>query len=73
MCCIAGKDAEAAYDRANSDGEDHTFKSPDHYIATTSTGETAHFQFQVSVSRSVASKEKKDSCKIYVTVQQIPY
>jgi DNA-directed RNA polymerase alpha subunit len=73
MCCIAGKDAKAAYSRANSNEEDSTFKSPDHYIATTNTEKTVRFQFQVSVSRLGVLSGKKDSCKIYVTVQQIPY
>jgi DNA-directed RNA polymerase alpha subunit len=73
MCCLPGKDAKAAYDRANSNEEDSTFKSPDHYIATTNTEKTVRFQFQVSVSRLGVLSGKKDSCKIYVTVQQIPY
>jgi hypothetical protein len=73
MCCIAGKDTKAAYSRANSNDEDSTFKSPDHYIATTNTEKTVRFQFQVSVSRLGVLSGKKDSCKIYVTVQQIPY
>jgi DNA-directed RNA polymerase alpha subunit len=71
MCCIAGRDAKAAYNRANSNEEDSTFRSPDHYIATTNTDKTLRFQFQVSVSRLGLLSAKKDSCKIYVTVQQI--
>ncbi|KAI5196340.1 hypothetical protein AUEXF2481DRAFT_45003 [Aureobasidium subglaciale EXF-2481] len=73
MCCIAGRNAEAAYNRANEYDTDNAVKSPDNYIATTTTGKTSRFQFQVSVSRPGSPKGEKDSCKIYIMVQRIPY